>query len=110
MPLNRKSQWMVDNVYQGFSRINPMDTIEKIEEGANTQGVRWIKNGHTYRTYKFHADSLGVISSMTVHGADVLSEYYAMSKSMVAFGLPIRSINTNQGEDGLYVNVLFDEY
>ena len=110
MSFNRKSQWMVDNVYQGISHFNPYDEISKYDEGTNTQCVKWEKYGCIHRIYKFHANENGVITSMTVHGVNVISEYNAISNSKVAFGLPINGITTKDGPDGLFVDVSFANY
>lgn len=110
MSLNRKSQWMVDNVYQGFTRLNPGSVITKYDEGSNTQCIKWVKNGSVYRIYKFYANWDGAITSLTIHGVNVMGEYNAMSRSKVAFGLPVRSLDTKQGADGLYVEVLLGSY
>ena len=110
MSLNRKSQWMVDNVCQGIRRHNPADDISKYDEGSDTQCIKWTRNGRTLRIYKFHANSAGVITSMTVYGVDIPGEYNTISRSKMAFGLPVIGINIKYGPDGPYVDVSFGNY
>lgn len=110
MSLNRKSQWMVDNVCQGLRRFNPADDISKYDEGSDTQCIKWTRNGRLLRIYKFHANSSGVITSMTVYGVDIPGEYNTISRSKVAFGLPVTAISTKQGPEGMYVDVTFGNY
>ena len=110
MALNRKSEWMVDNLYQGFKRINANDSITKCSEGSNTACIRWEKNGSLYRIYKFHADFLGKITSMTIHGVNPQGEYNAMSRSRVAFGIPVDRLEMKRDPSGDYVEVIFGSY
>ena len=110
MALNRKSQWMVDNCYQGFMRFNPNDTITKYSEGTDTMCIRWEKNGRLYRIYKFHAGWSGDLAKLTIHGVNVVGEYNGMARSGKAFGIQISSLNMRQGTDGQYVEVVLESY
>lgn len=110
MALSRKSEWMVDNVYQGFKRVNAYDSITKYNEGSSTACIRWEKNGSIYRIYKFHANFLGTITSMTIHGVNPQGEYNAMSRSRVAFGLPVNKLEMKRDSSGDYVEVIFGSY
>ena len=110
MSLNRKSQWMVDNCYQGFKRFNPDDTITKCSEGDDTMCLRWEKSGRLYRIYRFHAGWSGDLTRLTIHGVNTVGEYNAMSRSGVAFGIRISSLKMKEGSDGPYVEVELESY
>jgi hypothetical protein len=47
---------------------------------------------------------------MTVYGVDIPGEYNTISRSKMAFGLPVIGINIKYGPDGPYVDVSFGNY
>jgi hypothetical protein len=109
--LNQDSQQRIRNIENGF-RNYPAYAAYDIRNYLYdlNNGVRALevsKNGRMVNLFLFFPDLAGKIESIALYGSNLQGHYNAMSRSMMAFGMRISSIDFEYGQSD-YLDIYLD--
>ncbi len=101
--LNQDSMWRINNIKQGFRNYPAFADYDiksytyDLRNGVHALEI--TRDGRIINLWLFLPDIAGKIYSIACYGANLQGHYNAMRSSMMAFGMPIREISIESGNE-----------
>lgn len=116
MTLNSQSRQLIQNIYLN-AKLHPMYTGYEIIKDENTYAdggaiaVMVGKSNHLINMFLFYpaCDNSGKIGSVAIYGSSLPGHKQAIERSMQLFGLPVESVDWDEGIE-VFLDVTLEDY
>lgn len=109
--LNQDSQQRIRNIEIGFRNYPAYSAYDirnyRYDLQNGVQALEVSKNGRMVNLFLFFPGLGGKIESIALYGSNLQGHYNAMSRSMMAFGMKILSIDFEYGQSD-YLDIYLD--